>query len=212
MIIIIDKFLNNEECKSIIDYFDNSELPRKWTTNQVPIMKEITPLFRQTFRKKYNMEFPLSRIPKYKRTHPNNQKTVHTYAVETSTILKESTDFTKFYSKIIDRIESTIQKYYENDIEHEWSLLKRNDIDNHHGNHYDTASPDTVLSSILYLNKDFRGGQTFLRAGKQSNKTSVCPEIGRLLLFDGMKYEHGATVNSNFYRYTIAGWWKLKKA
>ena len=57
-----------------------------------------------------------------------------------------------------------------------------------------------------------KGGQTYLRASNKSSKTSICPERGRLILFDGMKYEHGATPNRIFNRYTIAGWWRKEKA
>jgi len=71
--------------------------------------------------------------------------------------------------------------------------------------HNDTASDETVLSSICYLNDDYSGGQTFFEEG-----TIFTPKKRRMLFFDGMYYKHGVTKVKNKNRYTLAAWYKKK--
>ena len=46
--------------------------------------------------------------------------------------------------------------------------------------------PFTDYASILYLNDDFEGGETFFEDGQ-----SVSPKTGRCVIFQSMKHFHG---------------------
>jgi len=69
--------------------------------------------------------------------------------------------------------------------------------------HFDRGHSDTILSSILYLNSDFKGGHTYFEDG-----TSIAPKTGRIIFFDGNYYYHGVSAINNKDRYTLAAWYR----
>ena len=69
--------------------------------------------------------------------------------------------------------------------------------------HFDDAKKDTVLSSITYLNDNFKGGQTYFEDG-----TTFKPKMGRSLFFDGQYYKHGVKAVKKNTRYVVAAWYK----
>lgn len=69
--------------------------------------------------------------------------------------------------------------------------------------HFDNASDNTVLSSIIYLNDDYKGGQTFFE-----DKTIIAPKKKRALFFNGKLYKHGVMPIEEGVRYTLAVWYK----
>jgi hypothetical protein len=69
--------------------------------------------------------------------------------------------------------------------------------------HFDTASSETTLSAIIYLNDNYQGGFTYFQ-----DKTHVAPVKGRALFFDGTKYKHGVSIIDKSERYTVAVWLK----
>ncbi len=69
--------------------------------------------------------------------------------------------------------------------------------------HFDDAKKDTVLSSITYLNDNFKGGQTYFEEG-----TIFKPKVGRSLFFDGQYYRHGVKPVEENIRYVVAAWYK----
>lgn len=71
--------------------------------------------------------------------------------------------------------------------------------------HLDDSSPNTIYSSILYLNDGYFGGQTFFEDGLM-----VRPIKGRGLFFNGMWYKHGVMPIKKGPRYTLATWYKRK--
>jgi len=71
------------------------------------------------------------------------------------------------------------------------------------GLHFDTAYSHTILSSILYINSDFKGGHTYFKDG-----TSFAPKTGRIIFFDGNYHYHGVSGVNNKDRYTLAAWYK----
>ena len=76
-------------------------------------------------------------------------------------------------------------------------------IGSKHLPHYDTAQDYTTLASIIYLNDNFVGGETYFTDG-----IIFTPRQGRLILFDGQYFEHGVSnVNTN-ERYVVAAWYK----
>ena len=69
--------------------------------------------------------------------------------------------------------------------------------------HFDKASAETSLSSIIYLNDSFTGGETYYEDG-----TVFKPVEGRGLFFDGNFYKHGVKKINKGVRYTVATWYK----
>jgi len=82
-----------------------------------------------------------------------------------------------------------------------WKVSKGQDL------HFDTASNQTTLSSILYLNDDFEGGETYYEDG-----TLFSPITGRILYFNGNYYKHGVKPITKGTRYTIATWYKKNES
>ena len=60
------------------------------------------------------------------------------------------------------------------------------------------------LSSIIYLNDNYKGGNTCFEDG-----TTFAPVAGRIILFDGDYYKHGVSSVQGEDRYTIASWFKI---
>ena len=69
--------------------------------------------------------------------------------------------------------------------------------------HLDTSSDKTVYSSIVYLNNNYKGGQTFFEEG-----LVITPLKGRALFFNGIYYKHGVMPVEKGPRYTLATWYK----
>ncbi len=78
-----------------------------------------------------------------------------------------------------------------------WPIGSKQDL------HFDMAKKDTVLSSIIYLNDNFEGGQTYFEEG-----TIFKPKMGRVLFFDGQYYKHGVNMVKQNIRYVVASWYK----
>jgi hypothetical protein len=72
--------------------------------------------------------------------------------------------------------------------------------------HLDESSSDTIYSSIIYLNHDYMGGQTFFEEGM-----IIRPLTGRGLFFNGMYYKHGVMPVKKGPRYTLATWYERRK-
>lgn len=68
--------------------------------------------------------------------------------------------------------------------------------------HYDLADETTTLTSIIYLNDDFEGGETYFEDG-----TTFTPKVGRALYFDGNYHKHGVKPITNGTRYTVSAWY-----
>ena len=70
--------------------------------------------------------------------------------------------------------------------------------------HYDgNVAKDNNFSAICYLNDNFKGGRTLLQ-----NKM-IAPEMGKLIVFNSQKMEHGVE-NVIGDRFTYISWWKKK--
>jgi len=72
--------------------------------------------------------------------------------------------------------------------------------------HLDTGSASTILSSIIYLNDNYKGGHTYFKDG-----TTFAPLTGRSIFFDGQYYCHGVSSISRGPRYTVATWFTHAK-
>tara|TARA_R110000751_G_scaffold274458_1_gene375367 strand:+ start:30 stop:512 length:483 start_codon:yes stop_codon:yes gene_type:complete len=88
----------------------------------------------------------------------------------------------------------------------DWLQIVKWPIGSHQDFHFDKASDKTTLSSIVYLNDEFEGGQTYFEEG-----TIFKPKIGRGLFFNGQYYKHGVLPVQNHTRYVVATWYKSRK-
>jgi hypothetical protein len=69
-------------------------------------------------------------------------------------------------------------------------------------------SPHRSFSSLVYLNDDFEGGETYF----PGHRIRFAPEAGGLVLFGaGPEYIHGVTRVRRGLRYTYAGWFTYEK-
>ena len=71
--------------------------------------------------------------------------------------------------------------------------------------HVDDASNKTKLTSITYLNDDFKGGNTVFFDG-----TKIAPYPSKTIFFDGQLFQHGVPIILQNTRYTLACWYKNK--
>ena len=78
-----------------------------------------------------------------------------------------------------------------------WPVGSKQDL------HFDKAEKETLFSSIVYLNENFEGGQTYYEDG-----TSIQPILGRSLFFNGVYYKHGVKEVKKNIRYVIATWYQ----
>ena len=85
----------------------------------------------------------------------------------------------------------------------EYTHLVKWPVDCFQSTHKDFAYKHTTLASILYLNDNYDGGETYFEDG-----TVFKPKQGRIIFFDGQYYTHGVKPVLKNERYTIATWYK----
>lgn len=110
----------------------------------------------------------------------------------------------KFTLNILNKIEFIAQMCNENIII-DWAEIVKWNSDSYMNPHIDNTSEKTILTSIIYLNDNYNGGETYLTEG-----TKIAKKIGRMVIFDGKKYEHGVNKILNNSRYTLPIWYKFK--
>lgn len=70
-----------------------------------------------------------------------------------------------------------------------------------HGLHIDEARNSTVMTSITFLNDDYKGGELYFEDG-----LTILPKSGRTVYFDGRANKHGVKqISGN--RFTLAIWY-----
>lgn len=104
---------------------------------------------------------------------------------------------------IIEKIRSAVVAQTNVDMEIDYCQIVKWPLGSHCGPHFDIASPDTVFTSITYLNFDYTGGKTFI-----VDDTEFAPRIGRTICFDGNHYRHGVTEVTQGMRFTLPIWYK----
>ena len=105
-------------------------------------------------------------------------------------------------SFLVEKLEST-SKLFNSKID--WFEIVKWPIGSEQNLHFDGASNKTTFSSIVYLNQNFEGGETYYEDG-----TIIKPILGRSLFFDGNYYKHGVKKVKKNTRYVIATWYKNK--
>ena len=103
---------------------------------------------------------------------------------------KVNTKISKFLDWNIEPINIEIVKWPENS----WQVY-----------HKDITKDKIVynLSSITYLNENFSGGSL-----QMIDCTKIKPKLGRTVIFEGCKYEHGVEPVQYNDRYTLPIWYK----
>jgi len=109
------------------------------------------------------------------------------------------------YIKTIKNKLLNISKKIIPDIKIEWSEVVEWEPNTHMDWHLDSASTKTIITSLTYLNDNYRGGETQLIGG-----INIPPVIGRTVIFDGNKYKHSVTPIIENPRYTLPIWYTLK--
>jgi hypothetical protein len=101
----------------------------------------------------------------------------------------------------IDRIQLKVNSIFN--VQYDWGEIVQWGEKTFQPLHVDDASKETILTSIVYLNENFAGGNTVFDDG-----TLIKPIIGRCLVFNGMEYTHGVSEVSNGVRWTLPIWYK----
>ena len=109
-----------------------------------------------------------------------------------------------FTTSILKKLEQIAQLGNEN-VVIDWAQIVKWNPDTYMNPHIDHNSNETVLTSVLYLNDNYEYGSTYFTEG-----SIIKSKTGRILIFDGKKYEHGVDKILNNYRYTLPIWYKLK--
>ena len=105
----------------------------------------------------------------------------------------------EFVQACIDKITAHVSKQFEID----WCQIVLWPKGSYQPPHHDTASTNTVFTSITYLNDLYDGGETCI-----IGVTDVKPQVGRTVYFDGMKYEHSVNTVAKGARFTLPIWYK----
>lgn len=107
----------------------------------------------------------------------------------------------QFTSFLNNKINSIAKKINNSTID--WAQIVKWPKGTFQNLHLDTTSAQTTLTSICFLNDDFKGGELFLEDG-----TLFKPIKGRIVFFDGMYFKHGVKKIKEGTRHTIAIWYK----
>ena len=102
----------------------------------------------------------------------------------------------------IEKIQSAVNNVFK-EVEYDWGEIVKWNTFIGQGFHLDTSSEETTLTSITYLNNNFSGGRTVFNDG-----TTICPMVGRTLVFNGKQYYHGVEQVSEGIRWTVPIWYK----
>ena len=118
------------------------------------------------------------------------------------TLLLQIRPNSDFLVSLSQKIRNAIS-FMTNEIDIDWCQVVEWTKNSHQAYHKDTASDDTVFTSITYLNDDYAGGETsFL------NDMNIVPKTGRTVYFDGNYYVHGVNEIKNGVRYSLPIWYK----
>lgn len=109
-------------------------------------------------------------------------------------------DIINCFLKIENKIADAVSKHVTID----WCEIVKWPKESYMQIHKDTASDQTVLTSITYLNSTYSGGQTYI----ENSSIQAAPKAGRTLCFDGNLHAHSVTKITNGERYTLPIWYK----
>ena len=108
----------------------------------------------------------------------------------------------EFGVSVVNKLKTVVGSIFK-DVVYDWGEIVKWSTSNYQALHLDTASNETILTSITYLNEDFVGGETYFEDG-----TLIKPIAGRTLIFDGTQYVHGVKEVTDGIRWTVPIWYK----
>ena len=94
---------------------------------------------------------------------------------------------------------------FNNKFEIDWWYVVQWPTGSYQAFHKDTHYDKTKLTSITYLNDDFKGGETLFSDG-----TKITPYPGKTVFFDGQYFEHSVSTILKNTRYALSCWYKDK--
>ena len=127
--------------------------------------------------------------------YKTNEKKSHTFRDVYPLTLKLNDPSISF---LIEK-QNKISKLFNSKIN--WFEIVKWPVNSEHVLHFDER---TTCTSIVYLNDNFEGGQTYYE-----DNTIFQPARGRGLFFNGNYYKHGVKKVSKNTRYVVASWYKL---
>lgn len=113
----------------------------------------------------------------------------------------------EFLNPKIKKIENLAKNNFDKNIVIDWCEIVRWPTDAFQNLHFDSSNPNTILTSITYLNDQYEGGQTFIH-----EDIEIIPKIGRTVIFNGQFYKHGVKKILSGSRYTLPIWYKMNDA
>jgi hypothetical protein len=108
-------------------------------------------------------------------------------------------------SLVVDSVLAPVMKIAAplfGDIAVDWVQIVRRPGGTWHNWHIDTASNETVATSITFLNENFRGGELRLYDG-----TEIAPVTGRTVFLDGLAHLHSVMPSFGGDRFVVASWY-----
>lgn len=102
---------------------------------------------------------------------------------------------------------SKILRYMPNDVIPQRAHIEHR-TQEHPAHFDDKAGAWGMFTTVLYLNDDFDGGNTFINL--DTGRVEIEPKTGRLVAYNGHKLEHGVTDISNGVRYTLPIWYTIR--
>jgi len=115
---------------------------------------------------------------------------------------KFSDNMDYYFVKLIStKISAYINQIDKNAFPHYWEIVEW-PVGGYQGEHVDDAKD--AYTSIIYLNDDYEGGETFF--GPQRS-CPIKPKKGRIVTFNGGNIIHGVNPVSKSHRFTIPVWY-----
>jgi hypothetical protein len=104
--------------------------------------------------------------------------------------------------ELASRILSVVQQQYPG-VVWDWGQIVKWPTGSRQLFHYDTASTETTVTSVLYLNDDFSGGFT-----QFFDDVKIPAKQGRMIVFEGRDRLHGVAEVTAGIRWSLPVWYK----
>ena len=105
--------------------------------------------------------------------------------------------------RVIKYVNNTAVSFFGRDTYIELAEIVKWPTGSYQPYHTDNTRQSTTFTSVTYLNDNFEGGETEFT----TENFSVKPKVGRSILFDGKRFEHGVKKITEGVRYTFALWY-----
>ena len=116
--------------------------------------------------------------------------------------LKSHLELLPYRKELIAKLDTIMPSYVEADYQQVVLMPSGSGL----GTHKDVW--DIEYSSIIYLNDDYEGGETYIGLpGHELNDTIVKPKTGRLVSFRGKDIPHGVNEVTQGTRFTLPAWY-----